>query len=152
MDQRRCVNCRARFTRSRNPHQRYCSNPICQKKRRCKYQKQRLNRDPDYRANQRALERSWHSKHKDYWQNYRKNHPEQVERNRLNQKNRDQKRRQKLLFGEPPLLATMYAFNSKNIYLSNSYNEILCRIGMLATIGRYSQGSYDLLVLPHEHI
>jgi hypothetical protein len=146
MDQRQCVNCRGRFTPSRNPHQRYCSNPICQRKRRCKYQKQRLKQDSDYRANQRASERSWHGKHPDYWRNYRQNHPHQAGRNRFNQKNRDQKRRHKrTTLSEISLLATMYAFNAKNVCLSYSYKEILCEIGMLATIGRYSQGASDLL-------
>ena len=58
MEQRQCICCRARFTPSRNPNQRYCAKSACQKKRRCKYQKQKLEQDVDYRANQRASEQN----------------------------------------------------------------------------------------------
>jgi hypothetical protein len=148
MDQRQCVNCRIRFIPSRNPQQRYCANPVCQKKRRCKYQKQRLKQDPDYRANQRALECHWHKKHPHYWQKYRKDHPDKTAKNRINQRKRDQRRRQSISFSKKPLLATMYAFDSKNVYLSMHCDVILCGKGVLATIGCYSQVISGLLALP----
>ena len=149
MDQRQCIYCRVRFIPSRNPQQRYCSKSACQKKRRCKYQKQKKRQDSDYRENQRASEQRWHKRHPDYWRNYRKDHPQQVEKNRLAQQSRDQKRRQKrIVFGSIPVLATMYSFNQEKLYLSSCYNVILCKTNLLATIGRYRQATYDLLALP----
>lgn len=147
MEQRQCVCCRARFTTSRNPNQRYCAKPACQKKRRCKYQKQKLKQDIDYRANQRASERNWHKRHADYWQYYRKSRPQQIIKNRDAQRERDKKRRKKgRILYSGPMLATMYSFNQDNFCLSSSYNAFLSNLSLLATIGRYGNQGPGLLL------
>jgi hypothetical protein len=146
MEQRECVCCRTRFTPSRNPRQRYCSKSVCQKKRRCRYQKQKVKHDSDYRENQRSSERDWHKRHPHYWRHYRKGHPQQVATNRLAQQVRDKKRRRKeAIFYNGPMLATMYSFTKDKHYLSSSYNVFLCNISLLATIGRYVQATNALL-------
>jgi hypothetical protein len=147
MERRQCICCRARFTPTRNPDQRYCAKSPCQKKRRCKYQKQKLAQDADYRANQRASEQNWHKRHPNYWQHYRKNRPHQIIKNRNAQYERDKKRRRRgAILYSGPMLATMYSFNQDNFYLSCSYNTFLSNASLLATIGRYgNQGSCLLL-------
>jgi hypothetical protein len=146
MERRQCICCRARFTPLRNPNQCYCANPACQKKRRCKYQKQKMKQDNDYRANQRASERNWHKRHPDYWRHYRKGHHQQIIKNRDAQRERDKKRRTKgTIFYGGPLLATMYSFGQDKFYLSSSYNTFLSKVSLLATIGRYGQAMVGLL-------
>ena len=146
MEQRQCICCRARFTPSRNPNQHYCAKPVCQKKRRCKYQKQKLEQDADYRANQRASERNWHKRHPDYWRQYRKIHPQQVTKNRLGQHGRDEKRRPSItIFYGGPMLATMYSFGQDKSNLSLSYKIFLSNDKLLATIGCYRNPCAGLL-------
>jgi len=148
MDPKRCACCRTHFTPSRNSHQRYCSAAACQRKRRCAYQKKRLQEDLDYRENQRAAERNWHKRHPDYWRSYRQGRPEKMEINRIAQKRRDKKRRQKVIFNSIPMLATMYSFNDEKCYFSSNYKIIFGNSALLATIGCYRGTAYDLLASP----
>jgi len=146
MEQRQCVCCRARFTPSRNPNQHYCAKPDCQKKRRCKYQKHKLEKDADYRANQRASERNWHKRHPNYWRQYRKSHPQQATKNRLAQHSRDEKRRPSAtIFYSASMLATMYSFAQDKFNLSSCYKVFLSNDNLLATIGRYGNQGSSLL-------
>jgi len=127
MEQRHCRCCRVRFIPLRNEHQRYCSKSTCQKKRRSKYQKQKLKRDPEYKETHRSSQQKWRVKHPTYWSQYRIQHPVYVAANRAKQIFRDSKRRRK----DPKscatfLLANMYAFCQKNKYISNGYKVFLC--------------------------
>jgi hypothetical protein len=54
-----------------------------------------MARDPDYQANQKNAWRGWQERNRDYWKRYRQEHPDYCKRNRLLQKRRDEKRRQK---------------------------------------------------------
>ena len=128
MEQRQCICCRIRFTPLRNPRQRYCSQPACQKKRRCKYQKKKLKRDADYKDTHRSSQQKWQAKHPEYWRQYRIQHPIYVQFNRMRQANRDKKRRKyKHKSARVFPLANMYSLIQKNEYFSNSYKIILCR-------------------------
>ena len=51
--------------------------------------------DEDYRENQRRAQRAWVKRCPEYWKRYREAHPETVERNRLKQRERDQRRRER---------------------------------------------------------
>ena len=89
-----CLCCKKRF----EPHpavsyQRYCSAPECQKTRKRKWQKEKLARDSDYRANQAEAQRQWRSRNKDYWKQYRKRNPVYTEKNRNRQQERNRRRR-----------------------------------------------------------
>ena len=53
-----------------------------------------MRTDPDYRYNQKLANQKWAKKRPDYWQEYRSNHPEYVERNRMLQTVRNRRRRQ----------------------------------------------------------
>ena len=81
-----------------NPHpavhdQQYCSDPECQKTRKRKWQKEKLVKDSDYRANQAEAQKQWRSRNKDYWRKYREKNPAYTERNREGQKERNRRRR-----------------------------------------------------------
>jgi hypothetical protein len=96
----RCANpnCRRPFVRDpRVKDQRYCSKKECQRLRKRRWQKEKMKTDPDYRKNQQESQQCWVEQNRDYWRKYRANHPPYVERNRLLQKGRDQKRRRQML-------------------------------------------------------
>lgn len=89
-----CLCCQRRF----NPHpavrhQRYCSDPECQKTRKRNWQKEKLLRDRDYRANQAEAQRQWCRRNRGYWREYRRKNPAYTERNRLRQRERNRRRR-----------------------------------------------------------
>lgn len=91
---RRCLCCGRLFIpRSNVPKQQYCSCKRCQNARRQLWRKQKLRKDPDYKANQEASQRRWCEKNPDYWQRYRASHPKYNQRNRDLQRLRNQKRR-----------------------------------------------------------
>jgi len=52
-----------------------------------------MQKDSDYRDNQKHCVKEWHDKHPDYYKGYREMNPQYVEKNRTNQKLRDMKRR-----------------------------------------------------------
>jgi hypothetical protein len=96
----RCANprCRKPFVRDpRVKNQRYCGKKECQRLRKRRWQHQKMKTDPDYRKNQQESQQCWVEQNRDYWRRYRANHPSYVERNRLLQKGRDQKRRRQRL-------------------------------------------------------
>ena len=87
MERKRCAHCGCPLVpnpRARN--QNYCGSKECQRARKRLWQKQKRATDPDYKANQKACQKAWVEKNPGYWRNYRKEHPEYVERNRLLQK------------------------------------------------------------------
>jgi len=94
MECRRCAACdRAFRPRAQVPHQRYCALAACQRERRRRWQQSKLRGDADYRANQRQAQRAWAEGHGDYWREYRTKHPDYTDRNRVEQRRRDRRRR-----------------------------------------------------------
>lgn len=90
MGKKRCVACGTYFqTRPHVPHQTYCSASVCQRERRQAWQRYKLQSDPDHRDNKSRAQQSWAQKNPDYWRNYRKSHPQYVERNRSMQRERN---------------------------------------------------------------
>jgi len=92
--EKRCECCKRGFI----PHpavrdQRYCSHRDCQKARKRKWQKEKLANDSDYRANQAEAQRQWRSRNKGYWRAYRQKNSAYTEKNRMGQKDRNQRRR-----------------------------------------------------------
>jgi hypothetical protein len=89
----RCKHCRRLFRPDpRVKNQCYCSEKPCQRARKNLWQKQKLHKDPDYQANQKRCQQQWRKKNPHYWQDYRKDNPKYVKRNRLLQKCRDKNR------------------------------------------------------------
>jgi hypothetical protein len=65
----------------------------CQRERRRRWHQEKLRSDDDYRANQARARQAWAGRHGDYWREYRAAHPDYTERNRLEQRRRDGRRR-----------------------------------------------------------
>ena len=92
--EKRCLCCRKRFIgHPAVGHQRYCSDPECQKARKRNWQKEKLARDSDYRANQAEAQKQWRSRNREYWRQYRKRNPAYTEKNRIRQRERNRGRR-----------------------------------------------------------
>jgi hypothetical protein len=91
---RSCRYCHEIFQPSiYRPQQSVCSKPDCQRQRRSDYHRERIRKDVAYATDVRASQRKWRTAHPQYWKQYRKRHPESVERNRQQQQRRDRKRR-----------------------------------------------------------
>ena len=94
MAQRCCCFCRKPFTPSRfHPHQTACSAERCQAQRRSQSRKRQLDADAEYRQGCRESAQKWRASHPQYWKQYRAAKPEAVERNRVQQQQRDLRRR-----------------------------------------------------------
>jgi len=90
MKSKRCVVCHQSFQPCPQvPNQSYCSAPECQRERRRRWQRNKLQTDPDYRDNQSRAQRSWMDSNPKYFSEYRKAHPDYVESNREKQRQRD---------------------------------------------------------------
>ena len=94
MEDRRCQYCRQVFKPAPyHPQQQVCSHPACQRQRLRDYHRQKIASDPVYQQVCLESPRKWRKANPDYWKKYRQKHPEQVERNRRQQRLRDKKRR-----------------------------------------------------------
>jgi hypothetical protein len=92
--EKRCQCCKRRFhSHPAVCEQRYCSDPECQKARKRAWQKEKLTKDSDYRANQAEAQKRWRSRNRDYWGQYRKRNPAYTEKNRMGQRERNRVRR-----------------------------------------------------------
>jgi len=125
MAKRRCAACGCLFVPRRNvPQQRYCPKLACQRTRRRRWQRQRLEADADYRANQAAAQRRWRARHPEYWRAYRQDHPEYTDRNRKRQHERNRRRRVAGTGPSPPAIANMDAYRSQMPVRSGTYRLI----------------------------
>ncbi len=121
-----CLCCKRRFM----PHpavrdQQYCGDPGCQKARKRKWQKEKLARDSDYRANQAEAQRQWRRRNKDYWKEYRKKNPAYTERNRMGQRERNRRRRSEAE------IAKMDELKGETLIPSGRYRLVpLCNVGI----------------------
>lgn len=96
----RCANpnCRRPFVPDpRVKNHRYCSRKECRRLRKRRWQSEKMKTDPDYRKNQQESHQCWIEQNRDYYRRYRAKNPQYVTRNRLLQKLRDQKRRDRSL-------------------------------------------------------
>jgi hypothetical protein len=73
----------------RNPQQQYCSDQVCQNVRKNQWRRAKRMTDLDYKSNQCKANQCWRAKHKNYWKDYRKSHPDYVSDNRNKQQLRD---------------------------------------------------------------
>ena len=86
-----CKRIRPRNLRVKNQH--YCGERRCQQARKNKWQREKEQDDPAYRANKKESHQAWRSRNPNYWRLYRLQHPEYCERNRRLQWQRDRRRR-----------------------------------------------------------
>ncbi|MDR3483156.1 MAG: hypothetical protein P4L91_20860 [Burkholderiaceae bacterium] len=98
METKRCAACGQEFQlKSHSPRQAYCSEPACQRARKRRWQKEKLQTDPDYVDNQARAQQAWCDRHADYWRNYRSEHPDYVDLNREKQHDRNAWNRSKVI-------------------------------------------------------
>ena len=71
--------------------------PACQRERRRRWQQAKRKGDPAYQDNQSRAQRAWRERNPDYWREYRRTHPKYSERNRTQQRERNDRRRQRLI-------------------------------------------------------
>jgi hypothetical protein len=90
---RKCINCGKPFRpRSQVPQQTYCSDKACQAARKRQWKQSKLHLDPDYRDNQKRSAKDWAARNPAYSRQYRASHPDYVDRNRLQQQERNGRR------------------------------------------------------------
>lgn len=78
---KRCEICHQWFSpHPRAPHQRCCSNPACQKKRKVRANKNWNQKNPGYGKGRKLKIRAWAKEYPDYWRKYRKEHPDYAAR------------------------------------------------------------------------
>ena len=136
----RCANrdCRRLFIPNpRVKNHLYCDRKDCQRVRRRRWQRQKMKDDPQYQADQREGQQCWIEQNRDYWQRYRNQHWQYVERNRFLQKERDQKRRSENL-------AKMDSLTRKYIVKPGSYYLIPDR----EDLAKMYSLSHKYLVIP----
>ncbi len=98
MESRRCTACGKEFRpRPQVPQQCYCAAPACQRERRRSSQQAKRQSDPDYKENQTRAQRAWQNRNPDYWREYRHTHVQYSERNRALQRERNDRRRERLI-------------------------------------------------------
>lgn len=84
-----CAGCGIAFEpRPQTPKQAYCSLTDCQRLRRQRWQRDKLQNDPDYQDNQSRSQRAWMDRNPDYWRQYRQKNPAYAERNRSRQRSK----------------------------------------------------------------
>ncbi len=89
----RCAHCKKRKSVNRRLKgtQRYCGSAACQQARKNVWERERLQKDPDYQSKRKASKDKWRSKRPshEYQRQYRESHPEYVAKNRERQKFRN---------------------------------------------------------------
>jgi len=105
-----CVHCTQEFT-PRNRLQSYCGKSKCQRARKAAWQRIKIKTDPDYRAAKKLSHQKWAANNPGYWKNYRADHPEKAERNRMLQTIRNRRRLKAAASGHSAI-AKMDASNS----------------------------------------
>ena len=86
-----CVHCKRHFRASKYHHnQNYCNNKECQKARKSLWQKEKIQKDPSYKANQKDATRSWLDKNPSDYREYRKKHQDYTTKNRKKSRERYQ--------------------------------------------------------------
>ena len=97
----RCACCkRIRRRNLRVKKQRYCGDKRCQQARKSKWQRERQQADPDYRANKRESQQVWRQNNPGYWKQYRRRHPGYCKRNRQRHRIRERNRRKNASYND----------------------------------------------------
>lgn len=92
MEEKICKHCGRSFNPVRANHV-YCTDSSCRRERKRIWQREKLKRDPDYRAAQQDAHARWLGKNPDYYRNYRRKNPAYARENRLKQRIRNRLKR-----------------------------------------------------------
>ena len=89
-----CVHCFDLFIPSpRHKNQTHCMKPACRRARKAAWKRAKMKTDPDFKEDRKVSNKKWAASHPGYWKQYRLDHPEKAERNRILQSLRNRKRR-----------------------------------------------------------
>jgi len=104
-----CKHCGSRFLATRRS-QKYCTEESCRRSRKRQWQRNKLASDPDYRAAQREAHVCWLAKNPDYYRTYRRNNPSYTLENRLKQRIRNRRSREKIakMDAKMPVITGLY--------------------------------------------
>ncbi len=127
MKQDICAHCRQPFSRYRNrKNQDYCSKKECQRVRKAKWKREKIEKDAVFKTYNQQTNEDWHAKTPGYWKDYRKRNPEKTERNRILQRVRNQKRKKKAekkiaKMGTPKVIAKVDVLKSNTHQAFNEF-------------------------------
>ncbi len=105
-------------------NQEYCGDIKCQRARKAAWQREKMARDADYRANKKESNKQWRKSrpaHR-YQRQYREGHPDYVEKNRKKQRIRNKKRSTLVSVEKIVKLDTLTNIGS-NTYIMTPYKE-----------------------------
>lgn len=121
MEKSRCRCCGKTFRpRPQVPNQKYCSQRACQNARKRAWQKDKRERDPDYRENQRSAQKRWAARNPHYWRRWREGHPAYQERNRQQQIERNARRQARAEDVEQPSSGTRRAIAKSDVWTAET--------------------------------
>jgi len=144
MEQIQCVHCGDFFDPSpRHKNQTACQKLECQRAKKAAWQRFKIKTDPDYQAGKKISQQKWLKANPDYWKQYRKNHPEYTERNRILQSLRNRKNRAPKTFSntEASLIAKMDA--------SKPYSfETLGQFWLIPVIAKMDASKVNIVKIP----
>jgi len=94
----RCKNChRIVPANPRLKDQEYCNRKPCQRVRKTKWERKKIETDEEYRINRKESGEKWRTNNPGYWSKYRRHHIDYCKQNRKKQKLRDVKRKARRL-------------------------------------------------------
>jgi|LGVF01.1.fsa_nt_gb beta-phosphoglucomutase-like phosphatase (HAD superfamily) len=129
---RRCKHCHCLFeVCNKVEKHEYCKKTECQKARKRKWQK--MQKDEQYRKDQKEAQEIWLQNNPDYWRKYRLKNKEYTAQNKEKQRDRNQAARSKSRNqSNPDMIAKMDALKQKNVTFSGQYELVPFMPGKIA--------------------
>lgn len=131
---RRCRHCGCLFeVCNKVKKHEYCNKKKCQRARKRKWQKQKIENDEIYRKDQKEAQEVWLNNNPDYWKDYRRKNSKYTERNRKKQRKRNQiKRAESATEPISKPIAKMDALTHENTIISGRYKLVPVGSDMIA--------------------
>jgi hypothetical protein len=131
---RRCQHCGCLFeVCNKVKKHEFCNKKECQKARKRKWQRDKMNNDANYRKDQKIAQEDWRNNNPDYWKNYRRDNQEYTDRNREQQQIRDRVKKAKSAPAEKSgPIAKMDALMPERAILSGKYQLVPIMPDMIA--------------------
>lgn len=127
------------------PDQKYCRKTKCQRERRRRWHRKKMETDSVYRQGQADSQKNWSEQHPDYWREYRLNHPDYCARNRERQRERNRRRRSPA----DEAIAKMDELTACNYIESGKYRLVPLSDGMIA---KMDELIVQLAVIPRKNL
>ena len=144
MEQIQCIYCGDFFDPSpRHKNQPACKKTQCQKEKKASWQRHKMRTDPVYAASQKISQKQWAKAHPGYWKEYRRNHPQSAQRNRVLQAIRNRKAI------SSPSNAKMNASLIAKMDASNADNfEVLGQFWLVPVIAKMDWLKVNIIKIP----